>query len=216
MVRAIVSSEARHPDRFTLHAYRPRDSNPDHPRSERGASTVGLGRLGADGGSRTRGPSPRQGDALPTELHPHGACPGNRTPTAALPRRGAAVITKQARAGEGGFEPPQRESKSRGLPVSRFPIRAAPRCRPGPSALQGRSRSRARRQSTLAGIRTRINLALNQARLPCCGTSAQSRHPVPTRISCLTRARSQPCVTATLPDKDSNPDSRAQNPLSCH
>lgn len=62
-------------------------------------------------------------------------------------------------------------------------IRAAPRCRSGPPALQERGRSRARRRSTPAGTRTRINLALNQARLPDCGTSAQSRHPVPTRIT---------------------------------
>jgi hypothetical protein len=44
---------------------------------------------------------------------------------------------------------------------------------------------------TLGGIRTRSTLALNQDRLPDCGTSAWSRRPVPTRTARLTGARPQ-------------------------
>ena len=42
--RASASNGARRPGRFTFHEYRPGDSNPDHPRPERGASAIGLGR----------------------------------------------------------------------------------------------------------------------------------------------------------------------------
>ena len=45
-------------------------------------------------------------------------------------------------AGEAGFEPTQRESKSRGLPISRFPTGASGRCRPGFLPLTRRLRCR--------------------------------------------------------------------------
>ena len=44
-----LAGEPGAPIRFTFHEYRPGDSNPDHPRLERGVSTVGLGRHGAAG-----------------------------------------------------------------------------------------------------------------------------------------------------------------------
>jgi hypothetical protein len=47
---------------------------------------------------------------------------------------------------EEGVEPPHRKFKVSRPAISRFPMRAAPRCRAGPPGLQGRSRSRARRQ----------------------------------------------------------------------
>jgi hypothetical protein len=49
-----LATEPGAPVRFTFRGYRPGDSNPDHPRPERGASAIGLGRLGADTGYRTR------------------------------------------------------------------------------------------------------------------------------------------------------------------
>ena len=69
-------------------------------------------------------------------------------------------------AGEAGFEPALQGSKPSGLPVTPFPIRAAPRCRPEPPALQERGRSRARRRSTLGAIRTHANQPLRLAPLP--------------------------------------------------
>ena len=80
-------------------------------------------------------------------------------------------------AGRPGFEPGSLSGQSRaGLPLPPAPIkspRPASNRRPDaykasalPVELQGRS--------TLGGSRTRINLALNQARLPGCGASAWS------------------------------------------
>ena len=43
-------------------------------------------------------------------------------------------------------------------------------------------------------------------------TNAWSRHPVPTRITCLTGARSQPCVTAKLPLMASNHEPPGSEP----
>jgi hypothetical protein len=45
-----------------------------------------------------------------------------------------------------------------------------------------------------------------------CGTSAWSRHPVPTRISRLTRARPQPCATASLAILVSNQETPGSGP----
>jgi hypothetical protein len=113
-------------------------------------------------------------------------------------------------------------SRACGMPLPHSPSGASSRTRTGTFCVQGRRasdcakeanpgvlrptpRGAARiRDRTLGGSRTRINVALDHARLPACGTSAWSRHPVPTRISRLTGARSQPCVTASLPGLESN------------
>ena len=50
---------------------------------------------------------------------------------------------------------------------------------------------------------------------PCWATSTWSRHPVPTRVTRLTRAGPQPCAAAKLPTVDSNHDCRIQSPASC-
>ena len=63
-----------------------------------------------------------------------------------------------------------------------------------------------RRHSVLGAIRTHIAVGLQ---------GHESRHPVPPRITRLTGARSQLCVTAKLPAVDSNHDRRAQNAASC-
>jgi hypothetical protein len=59
-----------------------------------------------------------------------------------LPRRRSHRWSYEGLAGEEGFGPPQRESKSRGLPISRFPTGASGRCRPGFLPLTRRLRCR--------------------------------------------------------------------------
>jgi hypothetical protein len=187
-----LATEPGSPVRFTFPAYPSPDSNRERCGSEPQASTVGL-----EGHESDRPDSNRPYDlgkvrCFPLTLRSHGACPENRTPTASVPGRHAAVITKQAWLGAQVSNLKTPGSKPGGsAEFPHHPSRAAPRCRPESPALQERGRSRARRRSVPGAIRTRTAVHLKDVP-PAIGLRGhRSRHPVPTRTTGLTRAGPQ-------------------------
>ena len=133
-----------------------------------------------------------------------------RAPTGCYPR--LVVLTRNARTLVPGAKRRRRRNVEtyRKTAVSRSLVRQ----RWLPLALSGVPIRQPRGASsrTLGGSRTRSNLALNQARLPICGTSAWSRHPVPTRVTRRTKAGTQPCAAAKLAILASNQETPGSGP----
>lgn len=128
-----LATEPGTPVRFTFHEYRPRDSNPDHPRPERGASAIGLGRHASGYRVSNPGPRPWQGRALP--LSYIRMEPARRIELRLRPYQGRVLTftTKQARAGRAGLEPASSHGSKPRCPCrqSNRPMEPPPGATPG-------------------------------------------------------------------------------------
>ena len=92
-------------------------------------------------------------------------------------------------------------------------MRAPPRCRAGLPPLQGAGGRRSEGRSWCARCDSDAHCRRTQRRDSChWSTGTWSRHPVPTRVSCLTGAGPQPCAAAWLPELDSNQRGQGSGP----
>jgi hypothetical protein len=102
------------------------------------------------------------------------------------------------RAGEAGFRTHGRRGCHLGAPVSHLQREGLGSARCPPPCARCDSNAHCRR---------------TQRRDSChWSTSTWSRHPVPTRVSCLTGAGPQPCAAAWLPGLDSNQRGQGSGP----
>src|SRR5215472_11836942 len=122
------------------------------------------------------------------------------------PYRGGVLPLSPSRheAGGPGFGPGLSRPKRDGLPLPQPPSEPPSGADPDLPPYKGRAAAVRGGAVRSAGLEPATSWLSTK---PLCqiGVRAQeSRHRVPTPVSCLTRARSQPCVTAWLPGEDSN------------
>jgi hypothetical protein len=176
---------------------------------------VGLDRLGVDDRDRT-------GDlhlgkvtrCLLRHIHMEPLARFELAPFSVPGRRSAAGATKAWTAlGAQGSNLESLSVQSRaGLPIPLPPTRAPTRCYPGAAVLTRNARTLVP-GALCARCDSNAHCRRTQRRDSChWSTSTWSRHPVPTRVSCLTGAGPQPCAAAWLPGLDSNQRGQGSGP----
>jgi hypothetical protein len=182
------------------------------------ALPIGLERLGATDRTRT-GPATSAGSrAIRWTLRSPGACPGNRTPSASVPGRHAAVTTKQAGVRSAGLEPAslvtQTSLSANWSTSTREPLAGL---EPAPSVYEtGALPGELQRHSCQARIRTSIcefRARCLAVRRPGMGTGGESR--TPTRPG-LSQSGMPVPVTPACAARDSNPVRRIKSPEHSH
>jgi hypothetical protein len=173
-------------------------SRPETHGSEPCAAAITPPGHGVDDGDRTRGLL--LGKQMRYQLRHVHMEPARRIELRLPPYRGGVLPFSLNRHGC---------NRGQGLAGCRLPnsaTRAAVRCCPGSPALQEPGRGCAaaamypRRDSNAHCLAPHASASCHWA------TRAQSRHPVPTRVTRCTRAGPQPCAAAKLPAVDSNHD----------